>query len=165
MKHTLLSSCFDISRTLFQVPTDADSFESFMSRVRSSSSLCVKGTGWLLSSPSTTIGSLCLESELYSMLPSGSEIGRSGSWGTGQSNRKNVRVLDVVLVLAIYSFYLYHSEKADRNGIFPSFQTIGIANGIFFLLPFLQSFKFSAHVLLQTWGVNDLSWSPCLTQN
>ena len=47
------------------------------------SSACAKGAGWLsssglyASSPATTVMSLCSESELYSMLLSGSGTGRS----------------------------------------------------------------------------------------
>ena len=63
-----------------------DSFERFRSRVKSLSSVCVKGSGWssssnfYTSSPATTVMWLCSESELYSMLLSGSGTGRSRPW-------------------------------------------------------------------------------------
>ena len=43
-------------------------------------------------------------------------------------------------------------------GFFPSLQTIGMGNGILFLLPFLQYLKFSTRFLQQTLGANSLSW-------
>ena len=63
-------------------------------------------------------------------------------WSYG---RRNISILDMVLVLAIYSFCIYHVEIAVRNVIFSFLQTIGTANGILFFLPFLQSLKFSTH--------------------
>ena len=95
----ILSHSLNTSRMLFLVPTDfslwdvnpaaSRVFERFSGHVRSFSSACVKDTGWLsssglyASSPATTDIWLCLEPELYSMLPSGSGTGRSEPWGIG----------------------------------------------------------------------------------
>ena len=88
----------------------------FWSHVRLLSSAQSKGTGLSSSSGlyapalATTVTSLCSESELYFKLPSGS--------GTGTSGRKNIGVLDMVLVLVVYSFHIYHAEIAVCNMIF-----------------------------------------------
>ena len=64
-------------------------FERFRFCVRSLCSACVKDTRWssssglYASSSATIVIPLCSESELYSMLPSGSGTGRSRPWGIG----------------------------------------------------------------------------------
>ena len=158
----ILSHSTDANRcfSLTHEPSSwADSFESFWSRVRSLSSACVKGTGWSSSSglyasfPATPVISLCLESDLYSMLPSCSGTGRSGLWEIG---------LVAEGVSGYWTWYLFLRFIPFKQFIMrssPSLLTIRMTNEILFL----QSLKFSTVVLQQTWGANSLSWSPSLT--
>ena len=117
----------------------ADSFKRFWLRVRSLSSVGVKSTGWsssfvlYASSLATTVTSQCAKSVLYSMLTSGSGIGRS-DW-------RNVGGMTCFLFLWFIPFsadiavtYIIFSFHWNRNKV---------------LLPFLQSLKFSTRVLQQ----------------
>ena len=112
----ILSHTLDTRRTLFQGPTDA-SLETWTQQLSIllwkfqflcqviKSCLC---HGYLLVVfPSTVVLSLCSESELYSMLPSS-----SGKRDLGHG------VLEMVLVLSIYSLEIYHAEIPVRNMIF-----------------------------------------------
>ena len=144
----------------------ADSFERFRFYVRLLSSACVKVTGWssstglYVSSQAKTVMSLYSATELYIYVYIWLRNRKMWAMKGWSSDRRIIRVLDMVLVLAIYSFLIYHAEIVVRNVIF-SFPPDNW-NGKWFIHLFTIPLS-SSYVLQQTWGVNGLSWSPSLT--
>lgn len=100
--------------------------KKFRSRVRSlSSAAWVKGTGWSSSfglyTPHSALSILSLdsESELNFMVAFGSGTGRSGPRETGFITKgRNIRIFNMVVVLAIDAFKFCHIKVAVGNVIF-----------------------------------------------
>ena len=68
------------------------------------------------------------------MLPSGHGIERSRPCWIGLMAEGTQGVLNIVLVLVIYSFYIYHAEIAVRHVIFSNLPDQ--RNGKWYTLPF-----------------------------
>ena len=171
----ILSHCLDTSRTLFLAPTDVSLWD-----VNSGpGQTLLKGSGlefclcqwyWLV----VLFWFVCVIHSYTSHVPMFG-IRAIFHFTIWLKNRKvwamrdrsfgirNIGVLDIVLVLAIYFCKIYHAEIADCNGIFSL--SLDYWNSKWHSLPFdippiLQVlFIF----LQQTWRANDLSWSPRLT--
>ena len=149
----ILSHGIDTCRTLFLVPIEvslrsepsswANFFKNSRSRIRLLSSASVKDTGWssssglCASSLASTVKSLCWESELYSMLPSCSGTGTSGSWVIGLMAEEALGYLKWYLFLRFISFRFIGQKWQSVMWYFPSLWTFKMTNGILFILPFL----------------------------